>query len=161
LKSAGVSTFFMRAGDIATLGVTAACSDTEGLLSWKDTTSRGVFFIDAIDEARAEGHDLSRVLQRFAQDVDPATKFVQLVLSSRNDLWSNDDLRHVVRTLALPSEAPPVSVVRLEPLFLEDLRLYATAKGVRDPDVFIRAFCDEDLDDLFDLRPPDAQVLVD
>jgi hypothetical protein len=160
LRLAGIETFWMRAVDVAVAGVSKAIAEPERLVSWMDTTARAVFFLDAVDEAGIEGHDLERVMQRFSQDVDPATKAIQLVVSSRADLWAADDARHVIRALALPKQAP-VAIVRLEPFFPEDLRSYAKANGVVDTEAFMRAFHDEEVDGLFDLRPPDALVLVE
>jgi len=161
LQREGVSAFFMRAVDVAASGVAGALGDASSFRAWQASSARGVFFIDAVDEARIEGNDLEHVLLRFAQEVDPATKQVQLVLSSRNDIWSSGDARHVVRVLALPTENSPVRVVRLEPLSQDDVVLYAKANGVRDPDAFRAAFDEEELDLLFELRPPDARILVD
>jgi hypothetical protein len=132
------------------------------LQTWKATATRAVFFLDAIDEAWLEGHDLERVLLRFAQEVDPATRSLQLVLSSRNGLWTPADNARVVRTLALASENPPIRILRLEPLSLEDVRLYAKANGVGDSDAFVTAIRRDELEQvLLDMRPPDARVLVD
>ncbi len=161
LQNAGVAAFYMRAADLATRGVASALAQPSLFQTWRDSATRGVFLIDAVDEARLEGIDLERVLVRFAQDVDPATKSVQLVLASRNDIWAASDARQVVRVLALPTEDPPVRLVRLEPLSLDDVRLYATTRRVLDVDAFVGAFADEELDLLFEMRPPDVNILVD
>lgn len=160
-QESGTAAFFVRAVDLAVSGVVGAVHDAVRLRAWLSSTDRGIFFVDAVDEARLEGHDLEHVLLRFAQEVDPSTRAVQLVLSSRNDVWLPSDVRHIVRVLALPTETPPVRVVRLEPLSLDDVQVYAKANGVRDDLAFIRAVREEELDQLFDFRPPDAKVLVD
>jgi hypothetical protein len=161
LREAGVAAFCARATDVALSGAIDAVANADELRAWLASASRAVFFIDAVDEARLEGHDLERVLRRFAHDIDPATKSVQLVLSSRNDVWSADDVRHVVRELALPAEEPPVRMVRLEPLSEEDLRCFAAARGIDDTKAFIDAVRADELEQLFDWRPPDAELLVE
>jgi hypothetical protein len=161
LREAGVASFFMCAVHIGASGVAAAVDHAPTFAAWHTTTARAVFFIDALDEAKLEGHDVEQVLRRFNQDIDPSTRQVQLVLSSRNDVWTADDLRHVVRVLALPAEEPPIRIVRLEPLSLDDVRAYARANGVADADAFTDTVREEELDQLFDFRPPDAKVLID
>ncbi len=158
LREAGVTAFFLSAVDIATFGVVGAMADASAFRAWKDTDHRAVFFLDAVDEARLAGHDLARVLVRFAQEVDPATKRVQVVLSSRNDIWTPEDERLVVRLLSLPTDNPPVRVLRLEPLSLEDVKQYAKSNGVAEVDTFVNAIRQDELEQvLVDVRPPDAR----
>jgi hypothetical protein len=163
LRAAGVPAFFMRAGDVAARGVAGALADSSPLLAWQASSARAVFFLDAVDEARLEGHDLERVMLRFAQDIDPGTKTLQLVLSSRHDVWAATEVRHIVRALDLPREPAltPLKIVRLEPLSEEDVKLYARANGIADADAFMTAFDEEELDSLFELRPPDVKILVE
>lgn len=166
LQGAGVAAFFMRAIDVATSGAFGATLDAMALRTWVSTTERAVIFVDAVDEARLEGHDLEQVLRRLSQDLDPATKSLQLVLTSRNDVWTPTDARHVVRALALPADAisqanSPLRLFRLEPLSRDDVAIYARANGVRDVDAFVTAYLQEELDLLFELRPPDLRILVE
>jgi hypothetical protein len=161
LRQAGVAAFFMTAVEVGALGVEAAIHEKSAFQAWRNTSARGVFFIDAVDEARLEGTALEHVLLRFARDVDPATRQLQVVISSRNDIWAADDVRHLVRVLALPTKDPPVRIVALEPLSRDDVEAYARARGVRDVGAFMVAFVEEELEQLFDLRPPDVRVLVD
>jgi hypothetical protein len=162
LRKSGVATFYVRGVDLVATGTAQATGEKASFEAWLATSVRAVFFLDAVDEVTLEGGDLSQLLLRFEKDVDPRTRpAVELVISSRLDSWSPDDTAAVVRALALPTEKPPVRAFALEPLYLDDVEVYARAKGVRDVKPFADAVVEEELDQLIELRPPDVLVLVD
>jgi hypothetical protein len=182
LHAAGVAAFVMRAQDLAGHGVAHAVAAPAAFRAWQESArARGdlgespepasgspteaVFFIDAVDEARLAGHDLERLMLRFAREVDPGTRKIRLVLSSRNDIWAAGEVRHVSKALALETldvadAASLVRIVRLEPLSPSDVRVLAKANGVRDVDAFMNALAEEEIENLIEFRPPDVRVLA-
>jgi hypothetical protein len=138
LHAAGVATFLMRAQDLSVNGVPHAVADPAAFRAWQESPTEAVFFVDAVDEARLAGHDLERLMLRFAREVDPTTRKIRLVLSSRNDISSAGRARHVSKALALPEVADAalatttpslVRIVRLEPLSPSDVQVLAKANG--------------------------------
>jgi hypothetical protein len=173
LEANGVVTFSMQANKLARMGVQNAVDAPNAFIDWKSRDVEAVFFVDAVDEAKLSGDDLEKVMHQFAKDVDPATKKLRLVLSSRNDVWLDDEARHVVKALALPiglnamtsphseSSASLVRVVRLEPLCVEDVEALVKVSAVADARAFMRALDQEELEGLFEMRPPDVRILTD
>jgi hypothetical protein len=162
LRKAGVHAFHLSAVELARSGLVSVVHDLEAFRNWKTSSERAVFFIDALDEARMAGYELSRVLFQFEHDVDQTTKRVQLVLSTRNDIWTEDDRTQLGQRLALRKKEPPIKEVRLEPLALDDLRHFADSRGIPDVEAFISAVLQDELEQLLGaIRPADANVLIE
>lgn len=161
LRQANVPVFFMRAIDVALHGVDAAVDDLARLTAWRRKTDRAVFLLDAIDEARVEGHDFEHVIGRFARALDATSRKLTLVITSRNDVWSGDHERHLVGALGLDIKASAPRLVTMQPLDEEDIRAFAQSNQVKDVEALVDAIAEEELVQLLQPRPPDVRLLVE
>lgn len=161
LRSSGVAAFFLRGTDVGTFNFDVAIDESESFRNWRGSSERAVFFIDAIDEVRLRGMDLEHILRVFRQEVLAQSRSsVQLVLSSRNDLWAGDFESKIAVGLEFQGSQPSIFTFNLTQLTLSDVRRYVEAKGVSDSSAFMTAFEVEGLDEVLGGRPPDVQALI-
>lgn len=161
--------FYLRLEALESDGLEGSLSIADSLkyLEWRRTNDEAVFLLDSVDEARLHGSSLERSLRRFAREVRDDLGRVSIVVTCRPQDWRGEtDLATFnaevpalsVERSADPSDpetyapgvaAPdlardrtsttPILTVSLLGLSTAQVREFATALGVSDPDNFCDA----------------------
>jgi len=126
---------------------------------WKRLPDHLVLFVDAIDELHLQKRQLQDLLRRLTRDIDIASRKVRFVLSSRTGTWTDFSTQRLGAFARLQGDDKP-RVVTFEPIDDDALRQLARAAGVTDIDAFVRAFEDEEVGTLLELRPEDVRYLA-
>lgn len=163
LRERGVRAVFSEAAAVAEEGVRASLNvqESEALNAWLACDAPAVVVVDAVDEIHLRRQSLGRVMRALARDLDLATRRVQLIVSARNGSWSRDYTAQLTDLLRQAKEKPYVRIVTFEPIDRRALRTLVASHGVRDTEAFMRAFEEDELDGLLDLRPCDVELFVD
>ncbi len=154
--------FSCEAGAVATDGLRESLDrpSADAFDQWLSDTTSAVLFLDAVDEVYLRQRKFRDVTRRLAKEIDFATRDIQIVLTVRNGAWSMAD-RNDLTDLLRPRKADPtIKVVTFEPIDADALGALARAAGVKDVDAFLRRFEEDELYNLLDLRPCDAQLFV-
>lgn len=182
--------FYASVEDVGREGLDSALSvaDRNELATWRGTTNEGWFFIDSVDEAKASGIKLERVVRKLAEGLYGAENRCHIVLSgrmtdweSRRDVETLNSLLPVPRAIAQPepskdeellamirngrkqSQEPSSTeapfVVVMAPLDRPRVRLFAEALRTPQIDPFLKAIDDANLW-RFARRPLDLEWLV-
>ena len=165
LRASGDMAVYCEAAAVAELGFEQALSaqDRNALDAWTRSSARLTLFVDAVDELHLRQRHLRDVLRRLEAGLDLSRGTVLPVFSARNGSWSTEYTAHVKRLLRRSSGDPDprVRTVTFEPIDQDAMRALVTAAQVADVDAFIRAFDEDELDALVDLRPCDVSLFVD
>jgi hypothetical protein len=142
-------------------------ADRVRFTAWRDSDQPAWFFIDSVDEAKLNRVRLETALRRIADGIEGAARRAHIILSGRHTDWEfQRDLKRLNEQLPIPTEqvvppapdanellirtirherrqeSPPApesaSVVAMQALDPDRVRLFATAKGLPDVDTFIR-----------------------
>lgn len=169
-RASGRFSFNVELSVVATMGLPAALpSDQFNLFSsWKASGKDAWFFIDSIDEAKAERIPFHRACARIAEAIRGCEDRASIVLTGRPSDWRHDeDFKSLVEYLSLPKkEAPrrefnveeaadaffhgkrkqpvlvkdaPPAVLALVPLDEPRIVQYAKSRGIDDVDGFLAA----------------------
>jgi len=145
-----------------------------GLQKWRQSTDHGVFFLDAVDEAKLERiSDFSQALKNFAKTIGTSSSKATIFISSRITEWMPEtDVALVTETLspaiiaagqneagAKPSKCSTLPVYAIAPLDRQQVARLATHRGIAHVDGFISAL-DENHAWEFARRPWDVRFLV-
>ena len=162
LRQDGHVVFCCEAGAVATDGLRESLDRTsaDAFDQWLSSTASAVLFLDAVDEVYLRQRKFRDVTRRLAKEIDFGTRDIQIVVTVRNGAWSTGD-RNDLADLLRPRKADPsIKVVTFEPIDADALGALAGAAGVTDVDAFLRRFEEDELYNLLDLRPCDAQLFV-
>jgi len=188
-RDAGRRTFECTLQSLYNRGESAFGKAGSGLQQWKDSTDPAWFFLDSIDEAKGNDIRLKGVLEVIAQCIEGAEARAHIILSGRFFDWeTKKDFKLLQEFLAMPAPAAAVRpidpdqvliniiserrddeakepaeeplIVRMGALDDEQVRLFASGKGVTDADAFAKALEESDLN-LLAQRPLDLDWLVE
>ncbi|MCQ2003128.1 hypothetical protein [Rhizobium sp. NRK18] len=188
-RDAGRRTFECTLQSLYNRGESAFGKAASGLQQWKNSTDPAWFFLDSIDEAKGNDIRLKCVLEVIAQCIEGAEARAHIILSGRFFDWeTRKDFKLLQDFLAMPAPAAAVRpidpdqvliniiserrddeakepaeeplIVRMGALDDEQVRQFASGKGVRDADAFARALEESDLS-LLAQRPLDLDWLVE
>ncbi len=144
------------------------------LQKWRQSTDHGIFFLDAVDEAKLERiSDFSQALKNFAKAIGTSSPKATIFISSRITEWMPEtDVGLVTETLSpannpagqnegaeKPSKRPVLPVYVIAPLDRQQVARLAAHRGVADVDRFVSAL-DENHAWEFARRPWDVRFLV-
>ena len=188
LRERGDFAFLTTVQNIGQKGFEVALTDCSATLTaWRNSDKPAWFFLDSVDEAKGAQVALTDALRAVSAGTTGYEGRAHIVLSGRHTDWEfRRDLMDLERLLPLPppNEAlspidpdellvqymrheepkeatPPESplIVVMAPLTREQVQTFARAKGVTDPDIFLKAVEKADLW-RFARRPLDLQWLV-
>lgn len=188
-RDAGRQTFECTLQSLYNRGESAFGKAASGLQQWKNSTDPAWFFLDSIDEAKGNDIRLKCVLEVIAQCIEGAEARAHIILSGRFFDWeTRKDFKLLQDFLAMPAPAAAVRpidpdqvliniiserrddeakepaeeplIVRMGALDDEQVRQFASGKGVTDADAFARALEESDLS-LLAQRPLDLDWLVE
>lgn len=185
LVAKGKAAFFIRIEDIdASFGSAFEVGSAEAFEDWLAGTGDAWFFLDSVDEVRLEeARAFENAIQAFAARIRQARQRAHVYISSRPYAWRSKLDRQLIEEL-LPYEpergeatgerdgeargSEPVdetapgkglSLYRLAPLDVDDIRMFAAHRGVSDIEGFIDALERRALFDLAKL-PFDLEDIV-
>jgi hypothetical protein len=153
-------------------------ADVRLFQQWRRGDDEGFFFLDSVDETKlVRASDFCAALDRFQQALgDKGAYQSRILISSRITGWQPETDKQEV-LVRFPAPPPPkqaeesiaqekreaeedvVLVVQLLPLDLDRVKQFATAVGVKDPNLFIQALEDSHAWE-FARRPPDVIELA-
>lgn len=154
--------FCCEAGAVATDGLRESLDrpSAETFDRWLSGTAAAVLFLDAVDEVYLRQRKFRDVTRRLAKEIDFGMRDIQVVVTVRNGAWSQTDRNDLADLLRPRQPDPGIKVVTFEPIDADALRALAIAAGVEDVEAFLRCFEEDELYNLLDLRPCDAQLFV-
>lgn len=145
---------------------------------WKSKSYDATFFLDAVDESKLkQDNDFFKALDRVKKAIGSSMVPARFVISSRISEWRpQTDQYGVIQRLGGPqnyrkpdlvndkqegkTETPPIKIVTLLPLDAEQVKRFAAAQGVSNPQLFINAL-DENNAWVFAGRPLDVKHLYE
>ncbi|TAK64806.1 hypothetical protein [Methylobacter sp.] len=151
--------FFLPLNRLVDEDVSAILDDdeTRRFDQWKSKSYDATFFLDAVDESKLkQDNDFFTALDRVRKAIGPSMIRARFVISSRISEWRPQTDQHgVIQRLGEPQnyrkpdsandrqgetpETPPIKIVTLLPLDAEQVKRFAAAQGVRNPQLFINA----------------------
>jgi hypothetical protein len=166
LRAEGREAFLLDVAPLADSGLQKAIRTDEfsRFLAWRDQgVSSAVLLLDSIDEAKLEKKKTEYAIRSLAGEMGAAAKRVNLVLTCRISDWNWDidvgAIREWVRILGDVQEGKAIGVFRLEALDEKQVRQLAVHFGSTDPERFLDAIYDSNLEALA-TRPADVRRLV-
>ncbi len=190
LVADGKRAFHATVEDVGRDGLEAALSNAAraDLAAWRASKEDAWFFIDSVDEAKAEGVRFKTVVRRLADGIDVARSRAHVILSGRITDWEfRKDLESLTYGLPIlpdeeyrPAKTPEEELLRIirqeqrkenqpspegpfvalmAPLDRERIRLFAERKGIPNLDSFLKQIEAANLWH-FAQRPLDLEWLV-
>jgi hypothetical protein len=165
--AAGRVAFYATVEDVGCDGLEGALSsgDRARLTAWRASLEEAWFFIDSVDEGKALGVRLEKVVRRIADGIEGAEARAHIILSGRISDWEfrkdlesvrsklpipeknpvhettpGEELLRIVRQLSRPKVPPNPEqslVVIMTPLDRNRVRLFADAKGASNVAQFL------------------------
>ena len=126
---------------------------------WMQAGGPLFFFVDAVEDLHRNRKTLTDLFRRLRKELVATAGPIRFVFSARNGTWtaaSTGELKQFSQTFKKAAATP--RIVTFEPIEDAELQQLATAKGIDDVDVFMRAFKEEEIDVLVELRPTDVEV---
>jgi hypothetical protein len=161
LTERGDLAFYVTALAVARAGLRGALASSGDQLrfdDWNATGKPAVLCIDAADEVYLVQATFSDVCCRVARDLDCSSRPIQVVVSARSGTWFPEDARLLAHLVGESEKSP--TELSLEPIGLNQIGALARAGGVVDVERFLRAFEEDELDQLLELHPVHVRLFA-
>lgn len=142
LASAGTPAFGLTVEDLAQSGIPRALDpdDEDRFDRWYNSTDRGLFFVDSVDEARLNAINFRTALVELKRGLRDQLARATILVSCRVSDWRPASDEATIRDTLRPpgTDVPEVQVFSIAPLDLERVEKFAAHLGLSDPRGFRR-----------------------